>query len=612
MQDYSYSALSMVAIALHLIFNYGRLLGRGERSASAIRYRWFLVGVLIYYISDALWGVLAGLDWTGCLYVDTVFYFISLPLFVFLWFRFAIAYLRIKGWQSRVLKWSGYAHLGINMAMLVANFFNNCFFSFDETGAYVAGGCRVMMLYVMIAYLVELMACAFAKGLGSGDAIRRRCMIVVLYCFATGLFVSLHVVWPLTPLTTLGCLIGTCFLHVFIIQDEQTTRHMAVLERSLASARAAEKTRRMFFSIVSHDIRTPLNAILGYSELLRKGVENRAEMDEALKSIQASGTTLLQLVNDVLDLAKLDAGKMVLQPRPVRLSRLTDEVFASFRMAAATKGLKLANRTADVPTVQLDELRFRQILFNLVGNAVKFTAHGSVSVAASYNDGKLEVSVADTGIGIPKEMLTRILDPFIQVQDPSHAPDRACGTGLGLSICRRLVEAMGGELVVESELGCGSTFRITIPGVVTGEIESQADVVRDVAVSPEKLPKRVMVVDDSPVNRSVLTAFLKKVGVAVVDHACDGAEALEALASAVKEGRPHDFVFTDYWMPHMNGLEFVARLRADPRFGELPVFVVTADTEFKRDARGGLFTGVLFKPLTYARLQEVLARNPVC
>ena len=121
-----------------------------------------------------------------------------------------------------------------------------------------------------------------------------------------------------------------------------------------------------------------------------------------------------------------------------------------------------------------------------------------------------------------------------------------------------------------------------------------------------------MVVDDSPVNRSVLTAFLKKAGVAVVDHACDGAEALEALASAVKEGRPHDFVFTDYWMPHMNGLEFVARLRADPRFGELPVFVVTADTEFKRDARGGLFTGVLFKPLTYARLLEVLARNPVC
>ena len=428
MQDYSYSALSMVAIALHLIFNYGRLLGRGERSASAIRYRWFLVGVLIYYISDALWGVLAGLDWTGCLYVDTVFYFISLPLFVFLWFRFAIAYLRIKGWQSRVLKWSGYAHLGINMAMLVANFFNNCFFSFDETGAYVAGGCRVMMLYVMIAYLVELMACAFAKGLGSGDAIR------------------------LTPLTTLGCLIGTCFLHVFIIQDEQTTRHMAVLERSLASARAAEKTRRMFFSIVSHDIRTPLNAILGYSDLLRRGVGSPAERDEALESIQASGTTLLQLVDDVLNLAKMDAGKLTLHPQPLSLDRLTDEVLSSFRLAASRKGVKLENKTSDVPTVHLDEHRFRQILFNLIGNAVKFTSKGAVTVSASYSDERLEVAVSDTGVGIPPEMLSRILDPFVQVQDPSHAADRAGGTGLGLSICRRLVVALSRRRTVPSAM----------------------------------------------------------------------------------------------------------------------------------------------------------------
>ena len=612
MQDYTYSVFSIVAMLIHLIVNFDQLRGRGDSFANARRYRGFLMGVLVYYVSDGAWGVFAGLGWTSALYIDTVFFFLSLPVFVFMWCRFAIGYLKMGRRTSQVLLWSGYALLAANVVMLAANVFNGCIFHFDEKGTYLFGGGRNMLLVLVVAFTCLMSLCVFVKALGISGPARRRSMMVLLYCITTSVFLTLQIIWPLTPFTSLGCLIGNCFIHVFVVQDEKMAKHLGALERALKRARSAEKTRSLFFSIVSHDIRTPLNAILGYSELLRKGVENRAEMDEALESIQASGTTLLQLVNDVLDLAKLDAGKMVLQPRPVRLSRLTDEVFASFRMAAATKGLKLANRTADVPTVQLDELRFRQILFNLVGNAVKFTAHGSVSVAASYNDGKLEVSVADTGIGIPKEMLTRILDPFIQVQDPSHAPDRACGTGLGLSICRRLVEAMGGELVVESELGCGSTFRITIPGVVTGEIESQADVVRDVAVSPEKLPKRVMVVDDSPVNRSVLTAFLKKVGVAVVDHACDGAEALEALASAVKEGRPHDFVFTDYWMPHMNGLEFVARLRADPRFGELPVFVVTADTEFKRDARGGLFTGVLFKPLTYARLQEVLARNPVC
>lgn len=165
----------------------------------------------------------------------------------------------------------------------------------------------------------------------------------------------------------------------------------------------------MFFGIVNHDIRTPLNAILGYAELLRGGVGSQAEMYEALDSIRASGTTLLQLVNDVLDLEKMDVGKMTLCPEPMRLSRLVDDVFASFRLAASEKGIELVDRVADVPVVLLDEHRFRQILFNLIGNAVKFTSRGFVTVSASYTGTKLEVSVSDTGCGIPPDMLGRAI-----------------------------------------------------------------------------------------------------------------------------------------------------------------------------------------------------------
>ena len=607
MQGYTYSIFSIVAIAIHLIINFKLLIGRGESTARGRTYRGFLLGILAYYVTDAAWGIFAGLGWTRLLYADTVLFFLALVAFVFMWCRFAIAYLDLGKWTVRMLYGVGYALWAFNLGALAVNPFNKCFFHIDGRGNYQTGFLRDPAFYLLIAFDVLIAASVLAKALNSRDSVRRRSLMAFQCCITLAVAMVLQIVWPLTPFTALGCLISNCFLHVFVIQDEQAAIHMAKLEKALERARAAEKSRSMFFSIVSHDIRTPLNAILGYSELLQFGVKSQAERDEALRSIRASGTTLLELVNDVLDLAKMDSGKMTLQPEPVCLSLLTDEVFASFRMVAEGKGIELVNRTAGVPTVLLDEHRFRQILFNLVGNAVKFTAQGSITVAASYAGGNLEVAVSDTGCGIPQDMLTRILDPFVQVEDPSRSAERKRGTGLGLSICRRLAEAMGGKLVVESELGKGSTFRVCIPGVPASGKEAEPASELQTAVSPEKLPKHVLVLDDSPVNRKVLTALLKKAGITAVEHAGDGAEALVKIDSAEKAGDPCDFVFSDLWMPNMNGLEFIGKLRADPRFKSLPVYAVTADTEFRRDARTYLFTGILLKPLTYAKLMEVFA-----
>ena len=613
MQGYTYSIFSGVALVIHLIINYDLLAGRGVDTAFAVRYRGFVMGVLAYYVTDAVWGIFAGLGWLRLLYIDTVLFFLALVAFVLMWCRFVIFYLDLGKQAERILSWSGYALLAANIAALAVNPFTDCFFHIDADGVYRIGYLRDPAFYLLIAFILLTAFFVFRKAVGSRDSVRRRSMMVFQCCITMAVAMVLQIILPLTPFTALGCLICICFFHLFVLQDKQAGKHLAELEKALERARMAERAKSMFFSVVSHDIRTPLNAILGYSELLQSDIRTESEREEALQAIRASGTTLLQLVNDVLDLAKIDSGTMTLHPEPVRLAKLTDEVFASFRMAASDKGIELVNRTESTPTVMLDEHRFRQILFNLVGNAVKFTEKGSVTVSASftgtvsasYSGTVLEVAVSDTGCGIPPKMLTHILDPFVQVQDPSHSADRAGGTGLGLSICRRLIEAMGGELLVESEVGKGSAFRARIPGVALGKTVSGAG--PKVADAPKELPEHVLVVDDSPVNRKVLTNFLKKAGVVAVDTASDGGAALSALDLAVKNGNPFDFVFSDLWMPNMSGTEFAEKLRSDPRFGTLPVFAVTADTEFRNDARGGFFTGVLLKPVTYEKLVKTFS-----
>ena len=625
MQGYSYSIFSAVAIAIHLIINFNLLAGRKGLSENGSRYRGFLMGVLFYYVADAAWGVFAGLRWMGPWYFDTILYFLSLVAFVFEWCRYVIVYLDFGKWPRRILIWSGQAIVAINVALAASNIFNDCLFYFDEQGNYVTGVLRDPAIALLIVFDALMAAFVLAKMIGSRDELRRRSAMVLMFCTTIALAIILQIIWPLTPFTALGCLVCNCFFNVFVLQNEQAAKHAAELEGALARARAAEKARSLFFSIVSHDIRTPLNAILGCSEHIQHGVGSREEMDEALACIRANGTTLLRLVDDILDLAKMDSCQLTLNPEPVSLARLTDGVFASFRMAADAKGIAFANRTEDVPAVLLDGLRFRQILFNLVGNAVKFTDCGSVTVSASYAGGNLEVSVSDTGIGIPRDMLTNILEPFVQVQDPSHAVDRTGGVGLGLPICRRLVEVMGGELAVESEPGKGSTFRIRIPGVaaVAPTLNPQhLSPIYHLSPTPQpstlipdapepadvlKTPERVLVVDDSPVNRKVLAAHLKRAGVVSIGQACDGGEALAELESAMKAGNPYDLVLTDFWMPHMNGMELIEKLRGDSRFSRLHVFAVTADTEFQGDPRHRLFTGVLLKPLTYAKLVETFA-----
>ena len=613
MLGYSYSVFSAVAMAIHLIINFNMMIGRrGLGTMRGVRYRGFLFGVLSYYAADARWGVLAGLGWTRSLDIETAFFFLSLVAFVFLWGRFAVVYLGFGKRATRFLDWCGYALLALNLAAIAVNPFSNCFYYIDANGQYLTGPARDVAFVLLIAFNGLGAAFALVKAVTSIEALRRRSMMVLISYVTISTAIVLQIVWPLTPFTALGCLIVNCFFQVFVVQDEQAEKHEAELEKALARARAAEKARSLFFSIVSHDIRTPLNAILGYAELLQNGIEGEADRAMALKSIRASGTTLLQLVDDVLDLAKMDSGELAFQPEPVRLSTLVDEVLASFKLVAAEKGVELVNKTAGVSTLLLDGHRFRQILFNLVGNAVKFTKKGHIEIRASFapdasgGKGTFRMEVEDTGCGICEADMKKLAHPFVQLGEVSA---QRGGTGLGLHICRLLARAMGGDVEIKSAPGKGSTFSIVVPGVKTAErgVESGEDNSPVHPLTKSQTPNsslKVLVADDTKMNQIVLRAMFAKLGVTDVMFADNGREALDILTDS--DSPKFDFVLTDMWMPEMDGLKLVSAIRSTPPIAKMKVYLFTAEVEMKDSYAQSGFDGILLKPANLEALKRLL------
>ena len=370
--------------------------------------------------------------------------------------------------------------------------------------------------------------------------------------------------------------------------------------------------RNYFFSTISHDIRTPLNAIIGYSELLDSGLKSEAERKQALESIIVSGRTLLGLVNDVLDLSKLESGKMEILPAPTDCAKLLNQVMDSFRVTVDKKGLEFVCRAGGLPFLELDAQRMRQIVFNLAGNAVKFTEKGRVELRASYErqagaeDGTFTLEVEDTGCGIGEEDLKRIGSAYVQV---GSARSRNGGTGLGLAICGQLAKAMSGRLEVQSELGSGSIFRIVIPHVRVAKSAAAAAEAKNGAGTAQSARRgairRILLVDDSKMNLMVLKALLKQLGDFETEVAANGREALDILERPGE--RPFDLVLTDQWMPEMDGVGLLKAVRANPALSRTCVALVTADVEMRERALPQGFDAVLLKPVTLDRLSGFLS-----
>ena len=400
-------------------------------------------------------------------------------------------------------------------------------------------------------------------------------------------------------------------------------REKSLMTEKLKAEESANRSKSYFFSTISHDIRTPLNAIIGYSQMLRAGFDKEDERDQAICSIIDGSRSLLRLVNDMIDFARLEDGRLEFEPKPTDCGRLLHDFVDFFRAAKQIQAIELRSRADEMPTVMIDPKRVRQMLFCLTDNAAKFTRKGFAEVRASFEPnlgrgtGTLRLEVEDTGIGIGEEDLKRIATPYVQVDAESS---RHGGTGIGLALCRRLAFAMGGRLDISSTLGKGSTFTVTLGDVKITDAAPVEDhdplaelLVRPAApapapAAPEEKPaapasKRILIVDDQKVNLIVLKTMLKKLGNFDVAMAKDGKEALDLLTSAET---PFDIVLTDMWMPVMDGEGLVRAVRADEKLAKLPVHVVTADTEMPGKYKELGFDGILVKPVTVDKLKELL------
>ena len=404
--------------------------------------------------------------------------------------------------------------------------------------------------------------------------------------------------------------------------DGEVEENRRELEKALSSAECAARAKTAFLNAMSHDIRTPLNAIIGFADLIGRPGLKPEEIREYSEGMSRSSNELLTLVNDVLDLSKLDTAAENQREGVCDFRKLFGEMSAVFRVVAGAKKIKLVPKIADTfPLLKLSEQRMRQVLRNLIGSAVKHTDSGSVSFSAtvvsdSVGTVSLALVISDTGEGIPAAELPRVFNPFAGDDQAAPARRSYASSGLGLPIVKRIVEAAGGEISLDSREGVGTVFTLEFANVELVNARERPVATAGAAKTEsgsEPLPSkdaklelpsdlRVLVVDDVPLNLRILSLYIHKLGVYFIQTAQSGQKALEIM----RKERP-DIVFTDLWMPGMSGAELAAEIRGNEELAAIPIVAVTADSDSDKTFDTAVFNRVITKPVTSAKVMEIFA-----
>lgn len=404
-----------------------------------------------------------------------------------------------------------------------------------------------------------------------------------------------------------------------VTEIQSVGRDLTEIHLARNLAQSANKAKSDFLSTMSHEIRTPLNGVLGLAELL-KDTDLDEDQQQTVDTILSSGQTLLFILNDVLDMSKIEAGALELEDEAFSLDDLFETITAPFESLADDKGLKLtvSSKIEKGMVVKGDLVRFRQVLWNLLSNAIKFTKEGNViltidavcdgsAIEGAASDAKeqmLYITVEDTGAGIAADRVDAVFDVF--TQEDNSITRKHGGTGLGLSIVTRLIEMMGGKISVESELGKGTKFSVHVPLIAASKEEKKAVLARAINMTIEKIePLNVLLAEDNSINALIAKSFLEKFG-HTVKHVENGLLAVEAM-----EQDWADLILMDIHMPEMDGIDATRAIRARENGKTIPIVGLTAEAFTERHSvfKEAGMNDVLTKPFTELQLATALGAN---
>ena len=608
----TYSIIGILAAVILLINNRDVLWNQEGKALSQTQrnYRGFLMGVLCYYVTDALWGILEARGLTVLLYADTAIHFAAMAAAVMLWTKYVVSYLESENVFDRMLYQTGRVFFAFELVVVAVNFFYPVLFWFDDSGAYHAGAARYLTLAIQILMFLLTSVHTLRITARASGKVRLRHRTIGWFGIAMILLIGIQLFYPLLPLYAMGYMLGTCLLHSFVVEDEkedyrreleeavarerlqrqELTESREALKDALAEAEYASRAKTNFLNNMSHDIRTPMNAIVGFTALASSHLDERETVKDYLEKITVSSQHLLSLINDVLDMSRIESGKMTLEESEVHLPDMIHE------------------------DIVIDRLRLNQIFLNLLSNAVKFTpGGGTISLRVVEKPAMTEdlttfaFHIKDTGIGMSTDFASTIFDPF--TREKTSTVSGIQGTGLGMAITKSIVDMMGGTITVSSEVGRGTEFVVTIPCRLSRATEKNAP---EAAPAEEKLDfagRRILLAEDNEMNRMIAEAILTEQGFAL-DVAPNGEQAV-AMVSEAPAGT-YDVILMDIQMPVMDGYEAARQIRAlaDPQKAKIPIVAVTANA-FEEDRKLALSAGMnghLAKPYDIPAMLETLGK----
>ena len=605
-----------------------------NRSGNKKNHMLLFIWVTFFCVQDGIWGLLAShsIHNDPALFFSSNIFHLSAVFSAFIWTIYFLSRVKDRIKYGKVYIISAFICVLIQVVMIIMNTKSRFMFYVDMRGWYQTTDYRAIMFYIQFATYIVIGVITLLATLRSKGVTRTELTAIFLVNLAPLLFGVFQMIYPDAPADSIGFAFGCVIIELFLTrkyeQQVVTLEEMQVqLNEALEQAESANKAKTSFLFSMSHDIRTPMNAILGFARIAENHIDDKERVQDAVMKIKSAGSQLLNLINEVLEMSRIESGKIDIVEAPASVQEMVMAIEPMMQSVAVAKSIDYQTIYGDISDqyVWADEMHVQQILTNIISNAIKYTPSGGkvrvyLTELASEEEGvaNFKFTVTDTGIGMSPEFLEHLYDEFSRENTTTVSKQE--GTGLGLSIAKRIADLMNAEMEVESALGAGTTFTITIPL----RIMTSAEVSREFADSQKEANatennaallagKKVLLVEDNELNREIANDILDDLGM-VITEAEDGSIAVQILEELCKRGireEYFDFILMDIQMPVMDGYTAAQAIRDldDPLNTHIPIIAMTANA-FAEDIEKSFAHGMdahISKPIEANKLINAMA-----